>query len=176
MPSIIATAVLAVASINAGAAPLQWEPSYGKALEAARADQQPLLVVLDKPGTADASLASERLRPADDNIEAELLKRYELCHVDVTTDYGRRVAEAFKAKSFPYVAVIDKTGSVVMYSKAGKFAEGEWEQMLVKYRSGDRSLAVSRVTYKPTGSIMFQNPTSGSLMSGSCPSCQRRAF
>jgi hypothetical protein len=176
MSTFIATALLALASMTAASTPVQWESSYGKALEAARADQQPLLVVLDKPGAADARLAPELLSPPENGPDLELLRRYHLCHVDVTTEYGQKVAEAFRAQSFPFVAVIDKSGSVIIYSKAGKIDSNEWEQMLATYKSGDRSVAKTRVSYKPNGSIMFQNPANGSIMSGSCPNCQQRSF
>jgi hypothetical protein len=171
MVSYFATVAVAVGLVSAPPGPVQWEPSYGKALEASRAVEHPLLVVLDKPENAEARVAPELLSPsAADSKEAEMLRPYQLCHVDVTTEYGQRVAEAFKAKTFPYVAVIDKTGSVILFSKAGKIATDEWGKVLSTYKSGDRSTAVSRVSYK------LQNPSNGSIMTGSCPTCQQRSF
>jgi hypothetical protein len=178
MIAYVATAVMAVATLTATAESPQWESSYGKALEATRTDNQPLLVVLDKPQAVDARVAPELLSPAaTEGREAELLRPYRLCHVDVTTEYGQRVADAFKAKTFPYVAVIDKTGSVILYSKEGKVATDEWSRVLTAFRSGERSTAVSRVSYKPAGSAMFQSPSQSYSIGGSyCPSCQRRPF
>ena len=130
-----------------------------------------MLVVLDKPAATDARVAPELLAASNaDPNEAELLKPYELCHVDVTTEYGQKVADAFKAKTFPYVAVIDKTGSVIIFSKTGKMASDEWNRLLNTYKSGDRSLAVTRVTYK------IVNPAGNTYMGGYCPTCQQRSF
>ena len=107
MISYMAIATVAIGLLAASPQPRTWEVSYGKALEASRADKSPLLVVLDKPNSEEA-----RIEPAllGDGKQAEL-RPYRLCHVDVTTEYGQKVAKAFNAKSFPHVAIIDKTGS-----------------------------------------------------------------
>ena len=59
MINFVATATLAISLMAAAPKAPQWEQSYGKALEATRAGQDPLLVVLDKPDSKDA-----RLEPA----------------------------------------------------------------------------------------------------------------
>ncbi len=171
MVRLIAMAVLALGVSSPGPEPAKWEVDYGKALAATKTDEHPLLVVLDKPGATEARIAPELLAPSEaDAKDAELLKPYQLCHVDVTTDYGQKVADAFKAKTFPYVAVIDKTGSVIIYSKTGKLGSDEWSRILSNYKSGDRSLAVTRVTYK------LVNPAGSTNMGGYCPTCQQRAL
>ncbi|MEM9660163.1 MAG: hypothetical protein AAF961_17500, partial [Planctomycetota bacterium] len=114
------TAVLIAATSLAAAASQpeqQWESDYGKALAATRKVNRPLLVVIDKPSDEKARLGDKLL-----NVEGEygkLLKSYELCHVDAATEYGRKVAQSFGAKSFPHTSIIDKTGAVVLFKKAG---------------------------------------------------------
>ncbi len=165
MLNYLATASLALGSLLAASEAPQWESRYGKALEATIAADDPLLVVLDKPNSDDARLSPELL---DDEQDTALLKPYQLCHIDVTTDYGKKVAKAFKAKTFPHVAIIDKTGKTIIYSKAGDIKADEWQRVLTRYRSGDRSLAksVSRTTYKPMNDTVKPY----------CPSCQRNSF
>jgi hypothetical protein len=169
----LATATLTIGAMAAGPQPPQWESSYGKALEATRAADEPLLVVLDKPRSEDAriqpELLSEDMAGGHDN---DLLRPYKLCRVDVSTNYGRKVAKAFHAKSFPHVAIIDKTGSTVIFSKSGKIQPEEWERILTRHKSGNRSLAksVSRTSYKPSGG------TSSDVLRPSCPNCQRNSF
>ncbi|MCI0333716.1 MAG: hypothetical protein L0228_10905 [Planctomycetes bacterium] len=172
MLSYLATATLAISAMLGAPQQHQWESSYGKALEATRAADEPLLVVLDKPNSKDSRLSPELL--SDEQVEGAdnaLLKPYQLCHVDVTTSYGKKVAEAFHAESFPHVAIIDKTGSTVIFSKTGKVQSDEWQQILTRYKTGDRSLAkaVSRTTYKPSSS-------SSDVLRPNCPSCQRNSF
>lgn len=165
----LATAFLAFGALLAAPQAPQWESSYGKALEATRAADDPLLVVLDKPNTENARISPELLGEGSGLSESELLKPYQLCHIDVTTPYGKKVAKAFNAKTFPHVAIIDKTGKTVIFSKAGDIDNQEWERMLTRFRSGDRSLAksVSRTTYKPIN---------GDGLKPYCPSCQRNSF
>jgi len=165
MINFLATATLAISMIAAAPKAPQWEHSYGKALEATRAGQDPLLVVLDKPGSDKSQLEPSLLGDDDANSQnSKALEPYRLCHVDVTTDYGQKVAKAFHASEFPYVAIIDKTGSVVIFRKAGKVKEDEWTRILDSHKSGERSTATEYVSLKPTD---------GSAQPY-CPMCQRQ--
>ena len=102
MISYLATATLAVGFLAGAPQAPQWEASYGKALKATREADAPLLVVLDKPNTEEARLEPELLsEDVDRGKDTKLLRPYRLCHVDVTTRYGRRVARAFRACFVP---------------------------------------------------------------------------
>src|SRR6478672_3679653 len=154
MINFVATATLAIGLLAAAPKAPQWETSYGKALEETRSGQDPLLVVLDKPNSKEAriepALLSEEKATSDNS---KLLKPYRLCHVDVTTEYGKKVAEVFHAKEFPQVAIIDKTGSVVIYKKSGQIDQDEWKKILASHKTGER-------------------PSSHPF----CPNCQRQQF
>jgi hypothetical protein len=169
----LATATLAFGALLAAPYERHWESSYGKALEATRAAEAPLLVVLDKPMTKDARLAPELLNEKKaEGSDSALLKPYQLCHIDVTTSYGKKVAKAFHATTFPQVSIIDKNGKTVIFTKTGNIKPAEWQQILIRHKSGDPSLAktVSRTTYKPI---------TGSSSDGArpyCPNCQRNSF
>jgi hypothetical protein len=167
----LATATLAIGALLAAPEQTKWESSYGKALEATKATDAPLLVVLDKPNTKDARLSPELLSDKKaEGSDSTLLKPYQLCHVDVTTDYGKKVAKAFHATTFPQVSIIDKTGKTVIFTKTGNIKPAEWQKILVRHKTGDKSLAktVSRTTYKPL--------SSGSSARPYCPNCQRNSF
>jgi hypothetical protein len=148
----------------------QWEASYGKALEATRDAKSPLLVVLDEPNSDEARVKPELLGQEDVSTdEVKLLKPYRLCHVDVTTKYGRKVAKAFRAKRFPHVAIIDRTGKTVIFRKSGQIEPTEWKEILVEHKSGKvPAQAVSRTSYKLNESDSVSRPY--------CPSCQRNSF
>lgn len=152
MINFVATATMVIGLVVSAPKAPHWETSYGKALEETRAGQDPLLVVLDKPSSKDA-----RLEPAllsEDKATGEnskLLKPYRLCHVDVSTEYGQKVAEVFHAKEFPHVAIIDKSGSMVIFKKTGQIDTAEWEKILTNNKSGERP-------------------------SKYCPNCQRNKF
>jgi hypothetical protein len=180
MITYLATAVLAVMSVTASPQPIHWESDYGKALEATRADNQPLLVVLDKPrakrARLDPALLCEGSAASKENQE---LRAYRLCHVDVKTKYGQKVAEAFHANAFPFTAIIDRTGSVIIFSKVGKISASQWEDMLSTHKDGNRpgSTAISHVSYKMSGdSVTIEKPSTSVSNDSYCPSCQRRGY
>ena len=152
MMNFVATVTLAIGLLAAAPKAPEWETSYGKALEETRAGQDPLLVVLDNPNSKDA-----RLEPAlmsEDKAMTEnskLLKPYRLCHVDVSTEYGQKVAKVFNAKEFPHVAIIDKTGSLVIFKKTGQIDSAEWQKILTSHKTGESATS-------------------------NCPNCQRNKF
>jgi hypothetical protein len=178
MVSYIATATLAIGFLAASPQAPQWKASYGKALQATRQNDQPLLVVLDKPDSETARIEPDLLSEGSSASEsANQLKKYQLCHVDVTSEYGKKVAEAFHVTSFPHVAIIDKTGSVILARKTGKFDAAAWQKLLSKHENGERTSArsVSHVTYKPVEAVTYEG--SGNFSSKPyCPSCQARQF
>ena len=152
MVNFIATATMAVGLLATAPQAPHWEDSYGQALKETRAGSDPLLVVLDKPNSKEARIEPALLsedKAGGDN--SKLLRPYRLCHVDVTTDYGQKVAEAFHAKDFPHVAIIDKTGSMVIFKKTGQIDSAEWQKILTSNKKGERP-------------------------SSYCPNCQRSKF
>ena len=178
MISYLAAATLAVGLLAATPQSPRWESSYGKALEATRAGQSPLLVVLENPKSVEARLAPQLV--SQDSVrgkQVELLRPYRLCRVDVTTTYGRKVARAFRANRFPHVAIIDKTGSLVIFSKSGQIDTAEWENALTQHKNGERTKArrVTHMSYQPAEPSYYPS-YSGYSGGGGCPSCQRRSF
>ena len=150
MINFVATATLAIGLLAASPKAPEWETNYGKALEETRSGQDPLLVVLDKPSSKDARIAPALLSEEKATSDtSKLLKPYRLCHVDVTTEYGKKVAEVFHAKEFPHVAIIDKTGSMVIFKKTGQIDSAEWQKILTNNKAGERPY---------------------------CPNCQRNKF
>ena len=157
MINYLATATMAIGLLAGAPRAPHWEASYGKALEETRSGEDPLLVVLDKPNSKEARIEPALLsQESAGDKHSKLLRPYRLCHVDVTTDYGQKVAEAFHAKNFPHVAIIDKTGSMVIFKKSGKIKQSEWDDILTSHKSGERPKATSSRPY--------------------CPNCQRSQF
>jgi len=175
MISFLATATLAVGLLAATPESPRWESDYGKALSATRAGNSPLLVVLDEPKSQEA-----RIEPAllsENGVKGKeftLLRPYQLCHVDVTTQYGQKVAKAFKANRFPHVAIIDKTGSLVIFKRSGKIDAAKWEQALTQHKNGERPRphTVAKVSYQTSTPAIYSSP----FPTSSCPNCQRNSF
>ena len=152
MINFVATATMVIGLLAAAPKAPEWENNYGKALEETRLGQDPLLVVLDKPNSKDARL-EPKLLSADKAMteNSTLLKPYRLCHVDVSTEYGQKVAKVFNAKEFPHVAIIDKTGSLVIFKKTGQIDSAEWQKILTSHKTGESATS-------------------------NCPNCQRNKF
>ncbi len=181
--------VAVAAALTGNAQPAaDWHADYGDALAETRQDHQPLLVVLDAP-----SDEAKRLDPALLTAEngAFPLDRYSLCHIDVTTDYGKKVAEGFKVTEFPHVAIIDNSGSVILERVKGDVTKKDWLAVLNQHAKGQRANPVRHVVAKPVVSEstpaaqpvvstplpsqpMIQYPTAQPAARPYCPSCQLR--
>jgi hypothetical protein len=168
MIEFLSMAAIALSTLGVSAGSVDWQSDYGKALEASRADSRPLLIVLDNPSDPAATAKEDQLVAQGE--QEELLNAYECCHVDVSTEYGKKVADAFKAKEFPFAAIIDKTGSIVLCKKTGKVSDAEWQETLATYQNGERTKAIQTAFYRGKEGV------NASVQSPSyCPSCQRRA-
>lgn len=115
---------------TAPSADTQWLNDYGIAIQAARLAQRPLLVVLEKPDDAE-----QRLDFVDGSGQiGELLENYELCRVDVTTEYGQKVAASYGATQFPYSVITDTSCRNILFRGRGKFSLEMWERTLETYK------------------------------------------
>ncbi|MBC8876392.1 MAG: hypothetical protein H8E44_43745 [Planctomycetes bacterium] len=139
---LIALAVVASAPTPAGKEVL-WGDDYGAALEATKDLQKPLLIVIDDSAQSKSQLRHVEAVPEKKN--AELLESYVLCHVDVTTEYGKRVAEVFEVKQYPFTAILDKTGEKIIYRMTGQLDDSDWITALDTHKRGEsRSGSASR--------------------------------
>ncbi len=174
----------AVAPSVVSSEPVQWQADYGKALAATRADDRPLLVVLDVPNNPKTAAEDDQLKT--DGDQAELLASYQLCHIDASTEYGQKVAKVFHADKFPFTAIIDKSGSVVLHKKQGQLTDTEWNKTLATYKAGERSQPVfhsaafrgetlvnGNVIENSGGTFSYPAANTNIVSPSYCPSCQR---
>jgi len=179
MVHFLVLTAIAVSSAVATSKPVEWQADYGKALAATRSDDRPLLVVLDVPSDPKTAVEDKQLKTEGE--QAKLLASYQLCHIDASTEYGQKVAKVFKAEQFPFTAIIDKTGSVVLHKKQGQLTDAEWQETLLTYKKGERSTSISHTTaYRGDankgGSTFGYPAASSTIVSPSyCPSCQKNA-
>ena len=109
--------------------PLHWSSSYGKALRSARSTQRQLLVVLE-----DTSRTEGRWTHSGNvlaSVRQTVLNEYELCCIDVTTTYGRRIADVFGATTFPYTIVTNRSATRIMHRKTGRLTPEDWKLVLL---------------------------------------------
>ena len=146
--AVLATVNLAVSTTG----DLDWSDHYANAKSQAAAEQRPLLVVLENPGDPSGKFEQAQLALGGEN--AELLKNYRLCRMDVTTEYGRRVADAFGAKTFPFTAITDKSAKFVNFRSGGTMSGDRWAQALEQWKQGEpvQTVAVAQ----PSGEAAYQ--------------------
>ena len=170
MLSYFSSLALAVSLVGAMPADQSVESDYGKALEATKQSARPLLVVLETP---DQKLLSDAELTKEDSV----LAKYDICRVDASTEYGKKVAAAFGASAFPYEAIIDREGKEVLYRHAGSQSIEQINDTLERFQLGVQPKEVrvmkpvqTQPSYQPAYSqpaYQAYNPTSN------CPSCQR---
>jgi len=171
MLQYLAAATIAATTLAATPGKVQWQADYGKALAATRTDHRPLLVVLDNPTVPQAHLDDALLKAEGE--QGKLLTSYRLCRIDATTEYGQKVAKAFGATQLPHTAIIDRTGSVVLFKQPGQIAATEWNATLAKYQEGNRQTTYYRGA---AGQPVFQNMQPVAASKSYCPACQRKAM
>jgi hypothetical protein len=168
--------MLAIGVLASDPQPVEWQADYGDALEATRAsEEKPLLVVLDEPKAEETRVQPALLHEGSTDVkETKLLKHYRLVHIDASTKYGQRVAGVFRAKRFPHMAIIDKSGKVVLFKKSGKISSTEWDNALEAHQDGER-VAAKHVSYK-LGDDASESSTPAYSNKSYCPSCQRKSW
>ncbi|CAN0340376.1 unnamed protein product, partial [Ectocarpus sp. 4 AP-2014] len=99
------------------------------------------------------------------------------------TEYGQKVAAGFKVTSFPHVAIIDQSGSVILRRVAGEVSKDEWLSVLTKHQAGERTGQTRHTVAKPVISTVqpattytpsIQPAASYPSAQPYCPSCQLR--
>ena len=168
-------AMIAIGSLLSLPKTIEWQADYGKALSATRNSVQPLLIVLDVPSDPEASMQSKL--GSDEKEQIDLLTHYQRCHVDVTTEYGKRVAKAFGATEFPFTAIIDKTGSIILCKKLGQLTDDQWNETLATYQKGEKlqNGKLHTTFFRGDGTLDTSGSISVSNSNSNCSSCQRKS-
>ena len=144
MNGIIGTWMLCVA---ASAPAATWHDDYTEALKAARADRKPLLVVLHNPQQSQQKLTQVSHVSGE---ASSLLENYHVCQVDVSTANGKRVAGVFRATTYPYTVITDRTAQKIIFRKGGTFTDTQWSETLADYRRGAKPIAVASFSQSST--------------------------
>lgn len=167
--------VLAIISV-ANAGDLEWSDHYANAKQGAASEQRPLLVVLEN--SADPAGRLDLASVNSTEQQTELMKHFKLCRMDVSTPYGKRVAEAFGASKFPFTAITDKTTRYVTYRSSENLTGDQWAQALESRKNGDTPVvAVEQSTQRfEAAKIITGWPTIESPARSNCPNCVLKQY
>lgn len=108
-----------------------WHPDYKVARPLAIEKKMPMLLVIDHPDAPHHQISHN-----DQHAEQEsrLLMKYVRCRVDASTEYGAKVAAAFKVTKFPHTVVIDRSGRYQVFVHRGPMTDEEWMGALAGYQ------------------------------------------
>ncbi len=151
---------------------LEWSAHYAQAKAAAAAAEKPLLVVLENPAEPERRFHDDALASQPEQVD--LLKHFQLCRVDVTTPYGKRVADALGATELPYTAITDKTAKYITHRSAGQMSAEHWAKMLDERKSGERIVAPPTPAANWAEPMTFEWPATPAQPS--CPNCVRNGY
>jgi hypothetical protein len=154
---------------------LEWSDHYANAKVQAAAQQRPLLVVLENSGDPAGRFNPDQL--AADEAQAELLGHFQLCRMDVTTDYGKRVAAAFGASKFPFTAITDKSARYITFQAAGAMSPEQWKETLNSRKDGYLVTTQPAVQRVEASKIITSWPSADVYsMPSNCPNCVKNQY
>jgi len=137
---------------------VDWMQDYGAALKLARSSQRPLLIIFERDSSPGRQI--EQVAYTPDTTQSLLLTNYTTCRVDVGTEHGIQVAQAFKVTRFPYTVITDKHVAKIILRRHGNFTANEWISMLVDYQDGRRRHpGGSRATTKSASLSTIKQPS-----------------
>ncbi|MEM7316040.1 MAG: thioredoxin family protein [Planctomycetota bacterium] len=105
----------------------EWTNDYAKALDSARKAKRPMVVVLEDPRYS--KLRADSLI----GVKRDLLRQFEVCRVDATSNYGNKVAKLYGATQLPYAVVTDGECKNILFRGAGQFSSDVWNETLENY-------------------------------------------
>ena len=105
----------------------EWTNDYAKALDSARKAKRPMVVVLEDPRYS--KLRADSLI----GVKRDLLRQFEVCRVDATSNYGNKVAKLYGATQLPYAVVTDEECKNILFRGAGQFSSDVWNETLENY-------------------------------------------
>lgn len=121
---MIRVLVLVVTSVVNASSGIDWTSDYSEALTTARCEGRPMLVVLE-----NREKAKERAGSIF-HVEPKLLTQFEICRVDVGSDYGKKVADRFSPSELPYTVITDNECEQIVFRGVGERTIVQWTETL----------------------------------------------
>lgn len=133
--NVVFTSVLAIGALLSDVpTETNWNRNYGETLQVARESHRPLLILIVDGAIENG--AQKSLPQLKSTELADLLSEYEVCRVDANTKYGAKVAKAYRATQFPYIAISDARCEQIVYRRIGQLEEKRWTTLLREHRVG----------------------------------------
>ena len=134
------SALVLFAAFSGGTREATVYDSYREAWRAGRAQNLPVLVVLN-PGTDSETAAVDLNLLRQSGHRRNLLANYVLAVIDTSTPEGEAVHKLFQSPTLPRVSVLDKQQKWQLYRSSDALSAEDWNLLLEKYRTGVRPVA-----------------------------------
>ena len=110
--------------------------NYNQAWHVARAQNRPVLVILNPGEDSDASAVNVDWLKRSQH-RREILKDYVVCVVDTSTPEGKTVQKKFNAASLPKISVLDRQQKWQIYQSSKELSAEDWNMLLETHRKGN---------------------------------------
>ena len=124
-----------------------WTEDYSEALSNARCDRRPMVVVLENPEKVKQRAGSIF------HVEREILTKFEICRVDVGSDYGKKVAELYSPSELPYTVITDPECEQIVFRGVGERSINQWTKTLEVHAEDDSSSQNATVNAKSSSTV-----------------------
>jgi hypothetical protein len=130
------SAIVLFAALSGGTRESTIYDDYKQAWRAGRAQNLPVLVILNPGRDADSAAVDPDLLLRTGH-RRELLGKYVVAVIDTTTPHGEIVHKLFKSPTLPRVSVLDRQQKWQVYRTSQELSAEDWNIVLEKYRKGD---------------------------------------
>lgn len=131
------SAMVLFAALSGGTRESTVYDDYKEAWRAGRAQNLPVLVVLNPGGDSETATVD-----ADSLLKSghrrNLLANYVLAVIDTSTPEGEAVHKLFKSPALPRISVLDKQQKWQIFRTSDSLSAEDWNLVLEKYRTGIR--------------------------------------
>lgn len=140
------SALVLLAALSGGTRESTVYEDYKEAWRAGRAQNLPVLVVLNPAAGDEVRLVDTELLRRTKH-RRKLLEKYIVAVIDTSTTEGQAVHKLFQSPPLPRVSVLDKQQKWQIYRTSQELTAEDWNMVLEKHQKGDPP--VVRVVTKP---------------------------
>ncbi len=136
------TPLLVLGAALSQAAPTEtvWHQNYGDSLKQVREVDKPLFIVFGS-ASSEFGKMTDNGPFVNTQIEERLSADYVRLYVNPESERGKTLTKLFKVETFPFIAVIDRSGKQQVYRRAGSHTPERIDSLLAQYRTAKSATA-----------------------------------
>ena len=137
------SALVLLSALSGGTRASTVYDDYKQAYQAGRAQNLPVLVILNPSSDADSqSIDLDYLKRT--GHRRELLGKYVVAVIDASTPQGQAVRKSFGSPALPRVSVLDRQQKWQVYRTSQELTAEDWNLVLETYQKGNPPAVVAK--------------------------------